>query len=199
MSCSPFDLKDYLFQELPANQRREVEKHVAACEPCREELAGLRLTQTALLALQDEEIPQRIGFVSDPIFEPSPWRRAWAAFWGSGPRLGFAAAAMLSAALVFATVNRPAPAPAPHSQTATLTAAEIDARIDARVRQAALEIEASQTKKAEQLVASVKQRDAAKLNELVRMASAQTEYFLQQNAELRSQVHSSNVLGEATR
>ena len=56
--------------------------------------------QTALFSLREEEIPQRIGFVSDQIFEPSPWRRGWAAFWGSAARLGFASAAMLSVALV---------------------------------------------------------------------------------------------------
>jgi hypothetical protein len=58
----------------------------------------------------EEEIPQRIAFVSDKIFEPSPWRRWLAAFWNSGARLGFASAAMLSASLVLFAL-RPAPAP----------------------------------------------------------------------------------------
>jgi anti-sigma factor RsiW len=112
MSCSPFDLRDYLLQELAGpQQRRQVEAHVKTCAPCREELDRLRITEAALLSLADEEIPQRIAFVSDKIFEPSPWRRWLAAFWNSGARLGFVSAAMLSASLVlFALKQAPAPA-----------------------------------------------------------------------------------------
>ena len=98
MSCSPFDLRDYLLQELAGpQQRRQVEAHVKTCAPCREELDRLRITEAALRCMVEEEIPQRIAFVSDKIFEPSPWRRWLAAFWNSGARLGFASAAMLSA------------------------------------------------------------------------------------------------------
>src|ERR1051326_3096950 len=99
MSCSPFELKDYYLQELSHPQQREVEAHVKGCQVCREELDQLQLTGAALLSLRDEEIPQRIAFVSDKVFEPSPWRRWWTAFWGSSARLAFASAAMLSAAL----------------------------------------------------------------------------------------------------
>ena len=110
MNCSPFDLKDYFLQELPNPQRREVEGHLTRCQVCREELDRLHLTQAALFALREEEIPQRIAFVSDKVFEPSPWRRWWSAFWGSTARLGFASAAMLSAAILVSALNRPAPA-----------------------------------------------------------------------------------------
>src|SRR5205807_4315819 len=109
MSCSPFDLKDYFLRELPDPHQREVEVHVSCCPVCREELDRLQLTGAALFSLRDEEIPQRIAFVSDKIFEPSPWRRGWAAFWGSGARLGFVSAAMLSVALLVSAVMRPAP------------------------------------------------------------------------------------------
>jgi hypothetical protein len=60
----------------------------------------LRATRTSLLTLREEEPPQRIGFVSDKIFEPSPVRRFFANFWLSGARLGFAGAGMLSIALI---------------------------------------------------------------------------------------------------
>src|SRR5439155_22953110 len=116
-SCSPFELKDYFLKELPDSQQREVEAHVKSCQVCREELDRLRLTEAALFSLRDEEIPQRIAFVSDKIFEPSPWRRWWTAFWGSGARLAFASAAMLSVALVVFAL-KPAPAPAPRAITA---------------------------------------------------------------------------------
>ena len=111
MSCSPFDLRDYFLQELAdPHRQRQVEVHLKTCAPCREELDRLRITEAALHFMADEEIPQRIAFVSDKIFEPSPWRRWLAAFWNSGARLGFASAAMLSASLVFFAL-RPAPAP----------------------------------------------------------------------------------------
>ena len=77
MSCSPFDLRDYYFKDLAENERRLTEVHVKTCAHCREELDRLRGTETALLALPDEEIPQRIGFVSDPVFQPSAFRRGW--------------------------------------------------------------------------------------------------------------------------
>jgi hypothetical protein len=83
MSCSPFDLRDYYFKDLAENQRRLTEVHVKTCAHCREELERLRGTETALLALPDEEIPQRIGFVSDAVFQPSAFRRGWDALWNS--------------------------------------------------------------------------------------------------------------------
>ena len=105
MSCSPFDLRDYFLKELPGPEGKQVEVHIKTCPACREELERLRATEAALVSLRDEELPQRLAFVSDKIFEPSPARRAWVAFWGSGARLGFASAAMLSAALVVYTVG----------------------------------------------------------------------------------------------
>ena len=62
--------------------------------------------------MPDEEIPQRIGFVSDRVYEPSRLLRWWRAFWGSAPRLGFASAAMLSVAMLFSATHRAAPVPA---------------------------------------------------------------------------------------
>jgi len=161
MSCSPFDLRDYFLKELADPQRREVESHVRSCEPCREELDRLQLTESALFSLRDEEIPQRIAFVSDPIFEPSPWRRFLSDFWGSTARLGFASAAMLSAALVVFAFYRPAPAPvaqiapAPVRTVAAVSDSEIQARIDSAVAKGIAEVEARQVLKTKELVAEV--------------------------------------------
>jgi hypothetical protein len=158
MSCSPFDLRDYFLQELSdPQQQRLVEAHVKTCAPCREELDRLRITGAALHCLAEEEIPQRIAFVSDKIFEPSPWRRRLAAFWNSGARLGFASAAMLSASLVVFAL-RPVPAPVVNvvrpaatapavvtqstvtqtsvPQTSALSEAEVQQRIQAAVDKA---------------------------------------------------------------
>ncbi len=148
MSCSPFDLRDYFLHELPEKEEQQVEAHVKACQGCREELDRLRATGAALLALRDEEIPQRIAFVSDKIFEPSPLRRWWGGFWNSAARLGFAAAAILAIAMVVRTSPRPAatlqaPPPA-QAQLRTVSEADVQARIDAAVTKAVAESEARQ-------------------------------------------------------
>jgi anti-sigma factor RsiW len=146
MSCSPFDLRDYYLQELTDPQQRQVEAHVKDCPACREELQQLRLTQAALMSLPEEEIPQRIAFVSDPVFEPTHAQRWWAAFWGSSARLGFAGAAILSAALIFATVAR--------TPAAGLSPYEVDRRISRAVAAS----EERQTAKTTQLVHDLAQR-----------------------------------------
>jgi len=146
MSCSPILLKDYVLKEVGDADRRALEAHLKSCGACREELERLRLTEAALFSLREEEIPQRIAFVSDPVFEPSPWRRAWNGFWGSAARLGFASAALLSAAIVY-SASRPAPAIlAPAAQPVQTMAsvqpapavsdADIQRRVDAAVEKA---------------------------------------------------------------
>jgi anti-sigma factor RsiW len=162
MSCSPFDLQDYFLQELAPPQRLQVEAHIKTCAPCRVELERLCLTQTALFSLRDEEIPQRIAFVSDPVFEPSVWRRAWTAFWNSGARLGFASAAMLSAALIVSALNRPAPAPAvqmapPVVRAVSVSEADIQARVDTAVAKAVAEVEARQQRQTRQILADLEE------------------------------------------
>ncbi len=155
MSCSPFDLRDYFLKELTDPQQRQVESHVKSCQPCREEMERLRLTEAALFSLREEEIPQRIAFVSDKIFEPSPWRRAWESFWGSTARLGFASAAMLSVALTVFALARPTPVtqvvsapPTAPAAVQTVSDADIQARIDSAVAKA---LEAAETRQAERI------------------------------------------------
>jgi hypothetical protein len=159
MNCSPFDLRDYFLKELPDSGRRQVEAHVRNCQPCHEELDRLRLTESALLALREEEIPRRIAFVSDPVFEPSPWRRGWAGLWGSTARLGFASAAMLSIAILVAALRpvgqiavRPS---APPVVEASISDTEIQSRIDTAVAKVVAQVDARQTEKTKQLVADL--------------------------------------------
>ncbi len=92
MNCEKYDWKAYALGELAANERRELETHAAACEGCRGELAQVRLTVDTLSALREEEVPRRIAFVSDKVFEP----RWWDVFL----RPTFAAALVLAAAIV---------------------------------------------------------------------------------------------------
>lgn len=150
MSCSPIDLKDYLFGALSEAERGQVEEHAGGCAGCREEIDRLRLTEAALRALPDEEPPRRIAFVSDKVFEPGWWQR----FWQSGPRLGFASAALLSMAILAHPFLRPVPAAAPVAADTTV----IEARIDAAVAKAVADSEAQQARKLTQLVRDVEKR-----------------------------------------
>lgn len=89
-------LRDYAFEELPAGERSVVEQHLAVCSECSMELDRLRMTTTALRTLPDQEVPQRIAFVSDRVFEPSWWQR----FRNSGAQMGFASVCVLASAIV---------------------------------------------------------------------------------------------------
>jgi anti-sigma factor RsiW len=161
MSCSPFDLRDYFFGELAEAERRQLELHLRSCSGCHEDLDRLRITHSTMLALRDEEVPQRIGFVSDKVFEPSLLRRWWLSIWGSSGRLGFASAAMLSAALLVFTFYRPAGA-APPVAPARVDTAKIEAhvaqRVGAAVQKAVAESEARQTRKTAELLAATERR-----------------------------------------
>jgi anti-sigma factor RsiW len=145
MSCSPFELKDYLLGELRESERKAVEQHVSSCAACRDELSALDVMRSALLSIPDEEPPRRIAFVSDAVFEPKWWQRLWR----SGPQLGFASAAMLSAALmVHAFVPRDAaPVPAPAPVAATAPAVDIQKVVAAQVAEHFADIEDRQTAK----------------------------------------------------
>jgi len=163
MNCAPFDLRDYCLHELSAGEQQQVEAHVKGCGSCREELDRLRLTESALLTLREEEIPQRIGFVSDKIFEPSPWRRSWEAFWGSGARLGFASAAMLSIALIVFSLARTAGSPAAPPTVSVTNAPVSDAQLQQKVQQL------------EQRVADLTRRSEEQ-DQMLQRAAAQFEY-----------------------
>jgi len=131
MNCSSEDLKAYFLGELSSRDKAPVEDHVHACQSCREELDRLKLTQTALLALEEEEVPQRIAFVSDKVFEP----RWYQTIWRSGPAMGFASAVILAAAILvhaFGVQGFARPAGAP-PVTATVDTAQIEQRIEREV------------------------------------------------------------------
>jgi len=194
MSCSPFDLRDYYFKELAENERRLTEVHVKTCAHCREELERLHGTESALLALPDEEIPQRIGFVSDPVFQPSGFRRGWDALWGSAARLGFVSAAMLSAALLVFSLTRPVPqanAPAP-AMTQTATQADFSKRLDDAVSKAEAASEARQVRQTQELLAVSDKRHALETQAM--MVRVQ-EYLEVEKKHLNTLILASNDAG----
>lgn len=92
MSCTNFDWKAYALGELDPADRDRAEAHANSCSHCREELAGLRLTLDAMSTLREEEVPRRIAFVSDKVFEPRWWQKIWSP--------AFAAGCVIAAAIV---------------------------------------------------------------------------------------------------
>lgn len=123
MSCEQYDWKAFALGEMTLAERREAEAHGAACERCRQELAQVRLTIDALSALRDEEVPRRIAFVSDKVFEPRWWQMFL--------RPTFTAALVVAAAiLAHGYLMRPA-----------VDNAEIQARVDQAVSRAVADVE----------------------------------------------------------
>ena len=184
MSCSPFDLKDYCLKELAEAERRQVETHLQACAGCREEVERLRLTEAALFSLRDEEIPQRIAFVSDKIFEPSPWRRGWEAFWGSAARLGFASAALLSVALIVFSLSRAAGNPAVPSAARVISSASVpDTEIQQQIQKAvdqAVAARDAHVQELEQKVSEISRRNQEQ-DKLLQRAADAYDYLERQN------------------
>jgi anti-sigma factor RsiW len=157
MSCSNIDVKGYLLGELPEQESEQVAAHLAACEACREEWDRLQVTQAALMSVREEEVPRRIAFVSDKVFEPNWWQRLWR----SGPRLGFASAMALSCAILVHAVTRPAPVAPPALDTAAvqqIVEHEVALRLDTAVAQAVAAAETRQQGETAKLLAAAEQR-----------------------------------------
>ena len=159
MSCLSVDLKAYVLGEVDRQEQTACENHLAACQSCRQELDQLNLTRSALLSLPDEEIPQRIAFVSDKVFEPK-W---WQSIWRSGPAMVFASAVLLSSAIFVHAYTRPVPAAAPVAQVDTAQVnrqieQEVDKRVQASVIKAVAGVEERQDAKSAQILAVAEQR-----------------------------------------
>jgi anti-sigma factor RsiW len=133
MSCNSYDWKAYALGELDAKERRAAESHASTCSACREDLAATRLTLDAMSTLREEEIPRRIAFVSDKVFEPR--------WWQSFLRPSFAAGCVIAAAILVHAFVRP---PAPDEVA-------MQARIDRTLAQ----MEQQQTKQMEMMVSTL--------------------------------------------
>ena len=161
MNCTDFEIRDYFLGELPEAERQRTARHMNSCSGCAGELEQLRHLRFALESIPDQEPPQRIGFVSDKVFEPSRRRRAWNAFWNSAPRLGFVSAAMLSAALL-TLAFKPAAAPLvdrpPAVANLQAPVPDVSPQIDRAVRKAVADTEMRQQKRTELLLTALERK-----------------------------------------
>jgi len=182
MNCSSdLDLKAYVVGEVTRQEKGLVEDHVRGCQSCREELDRLNLTRSALATLEDEEIPRRIAFVSDRVFEP----RWWQTMWRSGPAMGFASAVLLAGAiLVHGFEARPV------SVDAAQIEKQVESQVNAKVQAAVTEAQAKQSAEFAKVVsASERQRQA----DLATFQQA-AEYYQKQMA--RIEVASNGAYGQ---
>lgn len=69
MSCkiSKETLIDYAYNELPEKERAEFETHLAGCEACRSELAGLKSTSNLMQRWENERSGLHLKFVQPPV------------------------------------------------------------------------------------------------------------------------------------
>jgi hypothetical protein len=146
-------VRDYAMGEGDRKAREAMGKHVTACGECAAELKSLQLTTAALRMLPDREIPQRIAFVSDKVFAPSPAVRWFGGIWNSAARLGFAAACVLAVGFVIAAYR---PGANNGSQQIVIPASVSKADVDRAVNQAV-------TKAVAQVRQEVQREDAAVL------------------------------------
>ena len=190
MSCSSIDLKAYVLGEAARAEKNTVEDHVRACENCREELERLKLTETALRSLTEEEVPQRIAFVSDKVFEP----RWYQTIWRSGPAMGFASAALLAGAILvhgFSVNGQLRPAAQPATQAALSSTQieqrierEVNARLDSAVAKAVAVSEARQNEQMATMLASAEKRFEARRKEDMAVAQQAAQYYDKQFSRL---------------
>jgi len=133
MSCVTFesnpnskpDWKAYVLGELAPDASRQAEAHLAACSICHEEVATLRLTVDTLSTLREEEVPRRIAFVSDKVFEPRWWQRVFSPT--------FAAGALVAAAILVHGAVRPGQAQVEAAVTEAVSQVEARHRLEMQV------------------------------------------------------------------
>jgi hypothetical protein len=100
-------LADFFYEELPATEMAEAQRHVAKCADCRAQVQLFEQTHLALKILPDAELPRRVVFAA-------PERQArWAVLdWRFLAPMAAALAALVIA-IMPASSLAPAPGPAP--------------------------------------------------------------------------------------
>jgi anti-sigma factor RsiW len=198
MTCSSVDVKAYFLGEASLAEKSSVEDHVRACESCGEELDRLKLTDTALRSLAEEEAPQRIAFVSDKVFEP----RWFEKIWRSGPAMGFASAALLAAAILvhgFSVNGFARPATTPAVDTAQIEQRierEVNARLNVEVAKAVSATEAKQTQQMASMLDAAEKRFESKRQTDMAIVQQAAQYYEKQTARLMVAVNDPEKVGQ---
>ena len=177
MSCSIVDVKAYFLGELAKRERAQVESHLGACAECREELERLGVMRTALQTLPDEEVPRRIAFVSDKVFEP----RWWQTIWRSGPAMGFASAALLAGAILVHGFTRPPVTMVTEKPVVAVDNAQIDRRIQEEVAKRVNTVLAQQKEMlqaSEKRYAQQRQEDLVEFQQVMRYQNQQMSHWM---------------------
>ena len=97
--CNQERLLDYLYDELPAEQRKAFEIHLHECAACRTELAALGNTRQALALWSPPDPGLNFRIVRNDTEKPRRTFRSWAPAWG------LAAAAVLVLSVGAAIAN----------------------------------------------------------------------------------------------
>lgn len=182
------DWKAFALGELDPEALRQAEAHAAACSDCRDELAGVRLTLDTLSTLREEEIPKRIAFVSDKVFEPR--------WWQSFLRPSFAAGGLIAAAIMIHAFVRPiSPVSATPGDAAAIEArveqqvaermrSEIGNAVSAAVTKAVADTEQREEQRTVQLLAATEKRYTDQRREDFATAAANNEMLSKQFARM---------------
>ena len=139
-------LRDYAFDELSGAERVAMDRHVQTCGACEAELRSIRLTTAALRSIPDREIPQRIAFVSDKVFEPSGVARFFQTLWVG--RMGVASACLVAGALLVSTMRRAAEIPT------VVQTADISGQIEGAVAKAVAQVRTEDAKLMQNVLAA---------------------------------------------
>ena len=178
MDHSQIDLNAYALGEGTPAERSAAAAHLAQSPEAALDFERLQLTLTALQGLRDEEVPRRIAFVSDPVFEASLWQR----FWASGPRLAFGGAAMLACAITaHGFLMRPVAQP-----VLTATAQISQADVDAVVQKAVQAVEARTENRVRQEVSLAVNKTEKRFTQEIQMMAAS---FQENDTLLRKQMN----------
>ena len=95
-------LLEYVMEEVPAQDRAAISRHLETCSACSEEVGRVRQTLGVLAqSAAAEDIPQKIRIVAEPV-------NRWVDFWRAPARLAFAAGALACVAIASLALARAA-------------------------------------------------------------------------------------------
>lgn len=100
MTCDKDSIVEYLYDEVSAAERRQIDRHLASCPDCRDEVEALRQTRTTLAAWNPPETDLGFEVVRRPTVVSARART-----FRLSPRWGLAAAAVLVLAAAAAIAN----------------------------------------------------------------------------------------------